>query len=39
MLKGMMDVRGIASTLEMSEYPVKEYLEILEEHERGGISA
>ncbi len=39
MLKDRMDVRGIASTLEMNEYLVKENLEILEEHERSGISA
>ena len=38
MLKGRMDVRGIARTLEMSEYLVKQYLEILEEHEGGGMT-
>lgn len=39
MLKDRMDLKGVSRTLEMSEYLVKEYLEIIEEHERGDANA
>ena len=37
MLRDKMDPKGISSTLEMSQFLVKEYLEILEDHEKGGL--
>ena len=38
MLRDKMDLKGISSTLEMSQFLVKEYLEILDDHETGGLT-
>ena len=37
MLRDKMELKGISSTLEMSQFLVNEYLEILEQHEKGGL--
>lgn len=36
MLRDKMDQKGISSTLEMSQFMINEYLEVLEQHEKGG---
>ena len=39
MLRDRLDIRGIARTLEMSEYLIKEYLDILDEYQEGDKNA